>query len=121
MNWLATALGSVLLYLILEIATEFLLDVGTAATRPIRRPIWAVFTRAQWPWPAALMAVFGTACSFAGAQLMQRPNMPKWAELVGIYLFLGGALVILAAPALWFEARRRATHADRADADRPAS
>jgi len=106
MNWLATVLGSLLLYLLLEIAAEFLFNVATVATSPIRRPIWAVFTRAQWPWPAALLAVFGVACSFAGAQVMQRPNTPKWAEVVGIYLFLGGALVILAAPAMWFQARK---------------
>jgi hypothetical protein len=106
MNWLATVLGSVLLYLILEIAAEFLLDVATVATSPIRRPIWAAFTRAKWPWPAGMLALFGLACSFAGGQLMQRPNAPNWAESVGIYLFLGGALVILAAPVLLFEARK---------------
>jgi hypothetical protein len=106
MTWLATVLGSVLLYLILEIAAEFLLDMATVATSPIRRPIWAAFTRARWPWPAGLLAVFGLACSFAGAQLIQRPNAPNWAESLGIYLFLGGALVVLAAPVLWFEARK---------------
>ena len=103
-NWLVTALGGVLLYVIAEVAAEFFFDV---ATTPIRRPIWTAFIRARWPWPAALMVSFGVACSVAGAQLSQRPNAPKWAELVGVYLFIGGALVVLAAPALWFEARKR--------------
>ena len=106
-NWLVTALGGVLLYVIAEVAAEFLFDVATTATTPIRRPIMTAFLRARWPWPATLMVSFGVACSVAGAQLSQRPNAPKWVELVGLYLFIGGALVVLAAPALWFEARKR--------------
>src|SRR5712671_6298308 len=116
MNWLATVLGGVLLWFILEIAAEFLLEVATVATRPIRPLIWTAFMRAQLPWPAALLAAFGLACSFVGAQLLQRANAPKWAEGLGLFCFLGGALVMLAAPALWFEARKMRRQLEPSDA-----
>ena len=107
MNWIVTGLGGVLLYLIGEIVADLFVHAAAIATSPIRRPIWNAFMRARWPWPAALVAAFGIACSFAGTQLLQRPNASTWAQSVGLYLFLGGALVVLAAPALWLEARKR--------------
>jgi peptidoglycan/LPS O-acetylase OafA/YrhL len=121
MNWIASALAVALIGFLWEIAGEAMFALGAAISAPVRRPVWALFMRARWPWPAAVLAAFGIAAAGVGAMLLQKPNSSSWENGLGVALFLGGAFLTLAGPALWFHERNRATNSNGADADQPAS
>ncbi|MGZ3332669.1 MAG: hypothetical protein ACXU9S_09820 [Gemmatimonadaceae bacterium] len=121
MNWIANGLGAALVWFLLEFAGEAMLALGTAVTAPVRRPVWALFMRAKWPWAAAVLGVLGVASAVVGGLLLQKPNSSSWEDGLGVTLFLGGAFVALAGPAFWFHERTRATNSDGADANQPAS
>jgi hypothetical protein len=121
MNWIASGLGVVLVGFLLEFAGEAVLALGAAATEPVRRPVWALFMRATWPWPAAVLAVLGVASAVVGGVLLQKPNSSSWENGLGLALFFGGAFVALAGPPFWFHERNRAANSDGADANQPSS
>jgi hypothetical protein len=79
----------------------------TTLTAPVRRPLWAVFMRANWAWPAAVLLALGIASGVVGGMLLQKPNSSDWEMGFGLALFFGGAFVAVAGPAFWFDERRR--------------
>jgi len=110
MNLIATPLEPVVLWIVVEIAWKAvfaLFAALTALTAPVRRPVWAVFMRATWPWPAAVLAGLGIASGVAAGMLLSKPNASDWESGFGLALFAGGAFVALAGPATWFDERRR--------------
>ena len=121
MNWIKGALAAALIGFLLEVAGEAMLALGAAVTAPVRRPVWALFMRAKWPWPAAVMAALGIALAVVGGMLLQKPNSLSWEDGLGVALFLGGAFVALAGPGFWFHERNRVTNSDGTDANQPAS
>jgi hypothetical protein len=121
MNWIASLLAAALIGFLWEVAGEAMLALGVAVTAPVSRPVWALFMRAKWPWPAALLAALGIASAFVGALLLQKPNSSSWENGLGVALFRGGAFVALAGPAFWFHERNRADNSDGADANQSAS
>jgi len=121
MTWIASALAAALIGFLWEIAGEAMLGFGAAVTAPVRGPVWGLFMRAKWPWPAAIMAAVGIASAVVGGLLLQKPNSSSWETGLGVALFLGGAFVALAGPAFWFHERNRATNSDGADPNQPAS
>jgi len=107
MNWSASVLDPAVLWLLGAIASKAILSVLIAVTAPVLRPVWALFMRARRPWPAAVLVVFGIACSVAGGLLLQKPNSSSLEGGLGVVLFMGGAFVALAGPAFWFDERNR--------------
>lgn len=121
MNWIASLLAAALVGFLWEIAGEAMLAFGVAVTAPVSRPLWALFMRAKWPWPAVLLAALGIASAVVGALLLQKPNSSSWENGLGVTLFLGGAFVALAGPAFWFHERNRATNSGGADSNESGS
>lgn len=120
MALISSLIGGVLLYFIAELVVGLLFGGFSTATRPIHRPIWAASMRASWPWPALVLGALGIASAVAGGILSMRPNAPSWSDRLGGILFLGGLLVALIGPPMWFHERDRATQSERGE-DHPPS
>ena len=121
MNWIGSLLAAALIGFLWEISGEAMLALGAVVTASVRRPLWALFMRAKWPWPPAVVAAFGIASAVVGGLLLQKPASSSWEIGLGVALFLGGTFVTLAGPAFWFHERNRARTPDGADANQPAS
>ena len=90
-----------------ELLGGMVMDLGWAATAPVRRPIWRAFVTASWPWPLILMMAGGAASAWFGLQEL-RPELAAWRNGVGMVAFFAGCAIALSAPFLWRDARREA-------------
>ena len=76
---------------------------------PLVRPLWSPVDRAlrhaSWPWPLYLLLTLGTAAAGTGLWLGMEGGS-RWAAVIGIGMFFGGAVLTLMSPFLWRDACR---------------
>ena len=110
LHGLFAALGAFFVWLVWEIVGgiigDILVEVGWAATGPVRRPIWRAYVTASWPWPLflSLAIAFGI---IGGSLSLMEPGSNNWQFGAAVLDLIGGAWLALLAPLLWRDARRQ--------------
>ena len=105
-SWVLGGAGVVLGALVCQMVADLVGEAIWEVTGPLRRPIWRVFMVASWWWPLLVMLGIGAAAIVSGLLVLSDLSRERPA---GIWLFLGGAAVMLISPFLWRDARRDRT------------
>ena len=101
--WLLHVFGAAIAWLLCSMVAELLGEALRALTAPLWMPLWRLFVTASWPWPLLLVLMSGGAAAVYG---MWGLLEARWQEPFGVWLFLGGAAVMLVTPFYWRDARQ---------------